>query len=244
MAEATEQEVAEYPEIEGMDMDYVTSNREDEFSTIDHESESKKFQSLYDKERARNEELARYKPIANMLEARPDAVEALQRVISGGQPIQAKHLQMTEEEFSPWKAFFDPNSESYKHVQEQVNSAVNKGVQQQMAVVQEQVFMNDLKKDLKEGYNFDDAMVEDFVKFFSTPKEDLPFETLVDVYLKTNNKSEDRSKPASSLDIVRANKQNPQTPGSMQGAGVAPRSDQDRVFDNIKKAGGIGNRLP
>jgi hypothetical protein len=86
-------------------------------------------------------------------------------------------------------------------------------------------------------------MVDDFVQFYSTPKEDLPFEALVDVYLKTNGR-EERSKPSSSLDIVRANKQAPRTPGSVQGAGATPRSDEDKVWDNIKNAGGFGNRLP
>ncbi len=243
MAEATTQEVTEYPEIEGMGMDYVAGDEEAEFSSVDYESESKKFQSLYDRAQARNEELEKYQPLVDLLETRPDLVQTLQSAIAGGQPIQAKNLQMTEEEFSPWKAFFDPNSESYRHVQTQVNEAVDRGVQQRMAVVQEQVFMNDLRKDLKDSYKFDDDMVEDFVKFYSTPKEDLPFETLVDVYLKTNGR-EERSKPSSSLDVVRANKQAPRTPGSVQGAGATPRSDEDKVWDNIKNAGGFGNRLP
>ena len=189
------------------------------------------------------EEQKNYQPLVDLLETRPDLVQTLQSAIAGGQPIQAKNLQMTEEEFSPWKAFFDPNSESYRHVQTQVNEAVDRGVQQRMAVVQEQVFMNDLRKDLKDSYKFDDDMVEDFVKFYSTPKEDLPFETLVDVYLKTNGR-EERSTPSSSLDVVRANKQAPRTPGSVQGAGATPRSDEDKVWDNIKNAGGFGNRLP
>ena len=243
MAEATTQEVTEYPEIEGVDMDYVAGNEEAEFSNMDYESEAKKFQSMYDRAQSRNEELEKYQPLVDLLEPRPDLVQTLQQAIAGGQPIQAQSLQMTEDEFSPWKAFFDPNSESYRHVQTQVNEAVDRGVQQRMAVVQEQVFMNDLRKDLKDSYKFDDEMVEDFVKFYSTPKEDLPFETLVDVYLKTNGR-EERSKPSSSLDIVRANKQAPRTPGSVQGTGATPKTEEEKVWDNIKNAGGFGNRLP
>ena len=243
MAEATTQEVTEYPEIEGMDVDYVAGDEEAEFSSVDYESEAKKFQSLYDRAQARNEELEKYQPLVDLLETRPDLVQTLQSAIAGGQPIQAQNLQMTEEEFSPWKAFFDPNSESYRHVQTQVNEAVDRGVQQRMAVVQEHVFMNDLRKDLKDSYKFDDDMVEDFVKFYSTPKEDLPFETLVDVYLKTNGR-EERSKPSSSLDIVRANKQAPRSPGSVQGTGATPKTEEEKVWDNIKNAGGFGNRLP
>ena len=243
MAEATTQEVTEYPEIEGVDMDYVAGNEEAEFSNMDYESEAKKFQSMYDRAQSRNEELEKYQPLVDLLETRPDLVQTLQQAIAGGQPIQAQNLQMTEDEFSPWKAFFDPGSESYQHVQKQVNEAVDRGVQQRMAVVQEQVFMNDLRKDLKDSYKFDDEMVEDFVKFYSTPKEDLPFETLVDVYLKTNGR-EERAKPSSSLDIVRANKQAPRTPGSVQGTGATPKTEEEKVWDNIKNAGGFGNRLP
>ena len=243
MAEATTPELNAYPEIEGMDVDYVAGDEEAEFLSVDYESEAKKFQSMYDRAQSRNEELEKYQPLVDLLETRPDLVQTLQQAIAGGQPIQAKNLRMTEDEFSPWKAFFDPNSESYRHVQKQVNEAVDRGVQQRMAVVQEQVFMNDLRKDLKDAYKFDDDMVEDFVQFYSTPKEDLPFETLVDVYLKTNGR-EERSKPSSSLDVVRANKQAPRTPGSVQGAGATPRSEEDKVWDSIKNAGGFGNRLP
>ena len=244
MAEATTQEATEYPEIEGYNPDgYVADSEETEFSSVDYESEAKKFQSMYDRAQSRNQELEKYQPLVDLLETRPDLVQTLQSAIVGGQPVQARDLRMTEDEFSPWKAFFDPGSESYKHVQKQVNEAVGRGVQQQMAVVKEQVFMNDLRKDLKDKYKFDDSMVEDFVQFYSTPKEDLPFETLVDVYLKTNGR-EERSKPSSSLDIVRANKQAPRSPGSVQGTGATPKTEEEKVWDNIKNAGGFGNRLP
>tara|TARA_R110000824_G_scaffold37497_3_gene115019 strand:- start:6975 stop:7721 length:747 start_codon:yes stop_codon:yes gene_type:complete len=246
-------EVTEYPEVEGYDSGQVNGTEEgydennDQFQEVDSSGErsgERKFQSMYDREAAKNRRFEKYTPLIERLENDPEFVQTMQSAITNGQSTKNQPNSISEDEFSPWDAFLNPNSDSYQHVQKEVQKAVSRGVQQQMTAVKEQVFMNDLKRDLQERYDFDDNMVDDFIQFYSTPKEDLPFEALVDVYLKTNNKSEDRSKPASSLDVVRANKQNPQTPGSMQGAGVKPRSDQDRVFDGIKKAGGIGNRLP
>ena len=253
MAEATTQEATEYSGITdvnagqvadtGSDYQYAGDETgETDFSSSDYDTEARKFQSMYDREVAKNKEMGKYEPLIELVESRPDLVQTLQTAIVGGQPATAQQKKISEDEFSPWKAFFDPRSESYQHVQKEMQKAVNRGVQQQMGAVKEQVFMNDLKRDLKENYNFNDNMVDDFVQFYSTPKEDLPFEALVDVYLKTNG-SEERSKPSSSLDIVRANKQSPRSAGIVQGQAPRPKSERDQVWDGIMNAS-TARRLP
>jgi len=215
------------------------SQEEEVYETEDN-SEVRKFQSMYDRSEAENnklkskvEAMEKYQPVVNLLESRPDLVSMIQDNISG----QGKQEQtMTEDEFNPWDAYYKPESPSYKLRMNEQKKVVDSTVGRHMAVLQEQMFVNNLQSDLKSKYNFTDDQAGRFVKFFSQPKENLSIETLVDVFLKTEDGGQ-TAKPNSSLDQVRANKQSPRSPGVIQGQQPETKSGKDQIWDQVIKAG-------
>lgn len=219
-------------------MDETSEDFEQEIPEVDHESEVRKFQSMYDKTQVENDklesrvnDLEKYMPLVDLLESRPDLVGMIQENISG----QGKQEGIAEDEFNPWDAFYKPESPSYKMRQKDQQKMVDGAVSRQMAAVQEQMFMNNLQGDLKSRYKFTEDQSNRFVKFFSQPKENLSLETLVDVFLKTENDTTTR--PRSSLDTVRANKKSPRSPGVIQGQAPTTKSAKDQVWESVVGAG-------
>lgn len=212
---------------------------------VDYEGEVRKFQSMYDRAQSENQklgsrvqELEKYMPVVNLLESRPDLVGMIQDNLSGG---ESKEAQPAEDEFNPWDAFYKPDSASYKMRKKDQQNMVDSAVSRHMAALQEQMFMTNLQNDLKSRYKFTDDQSDRFVKFFSQPKENLSLETLVDVFLKTEN--ETTARPNSSIDAVRANKQSPRSPGVIQGQAPTTKSQKDKVWDQVVSAGSRSNVL-
>lgn len=236
--------MAETNEASEISQDFESENIEsvdeiEEPVEVDYEGEIRKFQSLYDKTQAENQklggrvkELEKYKPVVDLLESRPDLVGMIQDNISGE---GKKESQPAEDEFNPWDAFYKPESPSYKMRQKDQQNMVDSAVGRHMAAMQEQMFMTNLQNDLKSKYKFTDDQAGRFLNFFSQPKENLSLETLVDVFLKTEN--ETTARPNSSIDAVRANKQSPRSPGVIQGQQPATKSGEDKIWDQVIKAG-------
>ena len=218
---------------------------ESESIEVDNEGEVRKFQSLYDKAQSDNQrlggrvkELEKYMPVVDLLESRPDLVGMIQDNLSGQ---GSKEAQPAEDEFNPWDAFYKPESPSYQMRKKDQQNMVDSAVGRHMAALQEQMFMTNLQNDLKSRYRFTDDQSSRFVKFFSQPKENLSLETLVDVFLKTENETTVR--PNSSIDAVRANKQSPRSPGVIQGQAPANKSQKDKLWDEVIGAGSRTNVL-
>ena len=49
------------------------------------------------------------------MESRPDVVEGIKSMVSG-QPNPAESISMDKDEFDPWEAYNDPQSQSYHSV--------------------------------------------------------------------------------------------------------------------------------
>ena len=76
--------------------------------------DAKKFQSMYDKRTAEYEklnyeveELRKYKQLGEVLEKRPDVVEAMRNTLSGNKVDNEPQAQVVNEEsFDPWEAYY------------------------------------------------------------------------------------------------------------------------------------------
>ena len=106
---------------------------------VEEESESRKFQSMYDRSQAELQDLKKYEPLVNLLESRPDLVKTLQAGISQPQGTQESSPGIGKDEFNPWDAFTEDNSASSQHVKNKIESMVNERVSKQAAKQQAQM---------------------------------------------------------------------------------------------------------
>ena len=126
---------------------------QEEVPAVDYEAEAKKFQSMYDRSQAENAKLQQGAQILQLLEQRPDLVQVLEDGIAGNRTQQQPEPTVVKDDFNPWDAFTDKNSESGKYVnnqinnmiQQRLNSALSQQQQQMQAEMQMQNTVNELR---------------------------------------------------------------------------------------------------
>jgi len=204
--------------------------------------DAKKFQSMYDKRTAEYEklnyeveELRKYKQLGEVLEKRPDVVDAMRNTLSGNKVDNEPQAQVVNEEsFDPWEAYYKPGSPSYEMRVGQEKALVNEAVQQQFSGLQRQMAVNNLKQDLTNKYGFDDPkMADDFISFATTPREELPLDMLVDVYRKYKGGEE---KVSQNLEAVQRSQKIAPTAGVVQGAAPEKPNELEDVWTGVMGA--------
>jgi len=220
----------------------------------DWEGETRKFQSMYDKQKADYEKLQgdyqNLKPMSELqqvLESRPDVVEAMRDKLEGKNSQETIHEQddpdtVDESSFDPWEAYYKPESASYKMRTSQEKALVDEAVGQHMSQIQGQVALQNLRNELSSNYNMSDEKdINDFIDFATTPRDQLPIELLIDVYRKHYNKGADNVSP--NMEAVKAAQSIPRTAGILQGGEAPRKNEQDSAWDRILQAGQAG-RIP
>jgi len=255
-----EHAVDENMEAQGEGLDRAPSiiadegNEEEVNYATDWENESRKFQSMYDKQKAEYESLQGevqtlepLKQLQSVLESRPDVVQAIQERLEG-RPAANNEAQSTENEvdetsFDPWEAYYKPDSPSYKLRVGKEKALVNEAVSEQMAGIQSQVAMQNLKSELKSKYNMtDDNEIDQFINFAMTPREQLPVDFLINVYKQFYNKG--TNAPSSeNIQAVAETQAMPRSAGVLQGGDPKVKSEVDVSWDRILKAGNAGRLL-
>ena len=220
----------------------------------DWENETRKFQSMYDKQKADYESLqSEYQQLAPMselqkvLESRPDVVEAIRDKLEGKSNQETIREEddtnvIDESSFDPWEAYYKPESASYKMRTTQEKALVDEAVGQHMSQIQGQVALQNLRNELSSNYNMQDEKdISDFIEFATTPRDQLPIDLLIDVYRKYYNKGTDNVSP--NMEAVRATQSIPKTAGILQGGEAPRKNEQDSAWDRILQAGQAG-RIP
>mgnify|MGYP003142937784 FL=1 len=217
----------------------------------DWEQESRKFQSMYDKQKAEFDALSSQiqplQQLQSVLESRPDVVQALQQKLEG-KPTQNNETKsqdniVDENSFDPWEAYYKPDSPSYKLRVEKEKALVNEAVSEQMAGIQSQVAMQNLKTELKGKYGMnDDKEIDDFINFAMTPRDQLPVDFLIDVYRQFYNKGEN-APSSENIQAVTETQAMPRSAGVLQGGEPNVKSELDVSWDRILKAGNAGRLL-
>ena len=219
--------------------------QQDETISIDYEAESKKFQSMYDRAQADNARLKQLEPLGQLLEQRPDLVKVLENGIANPQGGQKPEPVMSNDDFNPWEAFTDDNSQSSQYVSNKIDAVVNNRIKSEMAKQQQQMqaemAMNDTVNKLRGIYKMSDNDIRDFLTFTTQPKEKVGLDNLVKLYKLQNGTSVENN---DTMEAVSAAKQAPRTAGVLQGSTPeSPKSDQDKVWDSIMGSGS-GTALP
>ena len=220
----------------------------------DWEGETRKFQSMYDKQKADYEKLqGDYKNLQPMselqqvLESRPDVVEAIRDKLEGKSSQETIREQddpntVDESSFDPWEAYYKPESASYKMRTSQEKALVDEAVGKHMSQIQGQVALQNLRNELSSSYDMhDEKDINDFIDFATTPRDQLPIELLIDVYRKHYNKGADNVSP--NMEAVKVAQSIPRTAGILQGGEPPRKNEQDSAWDRILQAGQAG-RIP
>ena len=207
---------------------------ESETYQVDWENETRKFQSMYDKQKSENHKMKQdMQHIANNIKQTQSDVN--------------KKPSLPEDEFNPWDAYYKPESESYKFRQQKEHEVVNQAIGQQNAQMQEQMLINNTMNDLRGVHNMQESEVREFMDWSTDPGSSMTLDTLVDVFKSRNQQSGvlPSSEPIpDSFQAVKAAREAPRTAGVLQGQQAnQPKSEQDAMWDAVVSAGSRSNVL-
>lgn len=219
----------------------------------DWEQESRKFQSMYDRQKAEYDSLQSQvqsleplKQLQNVLESRPDVVQAIQERLEGKPAQDNTKSSLTPEgideaSFDPWEAYYKPESPSYKLRVAQEKALVQEAVSEQMAGIQSQVAMQNLKNELRTNYGINDEKeMDDFINFAMSPRDQLPVDFLISVFRQYKNNGTPELVPSENLEAVKNVQAMPKSAGVLQGGDPKQKSELDVSWDRILKAGNAG----
>ena len=211
-------------------------------TSTDWESQAKYFQSEKDKLHTENQKLKDYEKVGKLLESRPDIVQTISGMVQGGQPAQAEKVTLEKDEFDPWEAYNDPASKSYKFRQQELQDSINSAVEGQMAGVQKQVGMNELKSQLaSKGLN--DTEINSFVEFASKNPAEYGVDGAINMWRSVPQEQPAQDDNGNPLDAVRQNQAVPQQAGVLSGEQSVRKDEKDSMWDSITKAGSRANVL-
>ena len=217
------------------------STTQNEDSSNDWESQAKYFQSEKDKLHAENQKLKEYEKVGQLLESRPDIVQAISGMVQGGQPATAERISLDKDEFDPWEAYNDPASKSYKFRQQELQDSINSAVQSQVAGVQKEVGMTKLQNELA-AKGLTPEEINSFVDFASKNPAEYGVDGAINMWRAVTQQPQ-QDENGNPLDAIRENQAVPQQAGILTGEQPVRKSDDDAVWEGILKAGSRTNVL-
>jgi hypothetical protein len=206
-----------------------------ESEAVDWETEAKKFQSMYDKKTAEHENLTRESQdllvLKDTLNSRPELVDVIEKNLAGeSEAGNNSGESTTPDNFDPWDAYYKPESESYKFRVGQEKKLVHETVDNELARLKNEMAMNNLQSELVSKHNLGTDDAQEFLRFATTPKANLPIETLIKVWKEGKGIS---AKPNENKQAVKAAKSVPKPAGVLQGGEQPQASEGDKVWDRI-----------
>ena len=218
---------------------------QEEVPAVDYQAEAKKFQSMYDRSQAENARLQQGAQILQLLEQRPDLVQVLEDGIAGNRTQQQPEQIVGKDDFNPWDAFTDENSESGRYVNNKIENMVQQRLQsalsQQQQQIQAEMQMQNTVNELRGTYKMSDGDIQEFLQFTTQPKERVGLNNLVKLWQMQNGQSVANN---DTMEAVTAAQQAPRTAGVLQGEPPMPKkNDTDNMFDSIMATSSSG-RLP
>ena len=203
---------------------------------VDWENETKKFQSMYDKQKAQNDKMKQ-------------DMEYLASEFARNQKATnvSNNSSLPEDEFNPWDAYYKPESPSYKFRQQREQEVVSQAMQQQSAKLEEQMLLSNTMNELRNSHRMTESEVREFMEWSTDPGSSMTLDTLVDVFKsrKSSNGVLPSQEPVQdSFGAVQAAKEAPRTAGVLQGQEAnQPKSGKDQMWDVIMSAGSRTNVL-
>ena len=205
-------------------------SQQDLSSDVPQEDDVRKFQSMYDKAQA---ELDKVKPVAKLFQDNPELVDDVRSHLTGGKG-QDKEIKINEEEFNPWDAYTNPNSKSYALRQQEIDDAVSSRMSDYMGRLEAQRQVDSLRMRAQSEFKLSNNDAEEFVEFVTKPKDQLPLDTLFNVWNTNKNGLPQLNE---NIESVKRTQQRPKSAGLVQGGQPPKKSDEDNMWSNIMKAG-------
>jgi len=204
---------------------------------VDWENETRKFQSMYDKQKVENDKMKQ-------------DMEYVVGEIAKNQKqsnVNSKEPSLPEDEFNPWDAYYKPDSPSFKFRQKQEVQVVNQAIGHQNAQMQEQMLINNTMNDLRGTHKMTESEVREFMEWSTDPGSSMTLDTLVDVFQSRSQNSgvlPSNEPVPDSFGAVKAAREAPRTAGVLQGQEAnQPKSEQDAMWDAVVSAGSRSNVL-
>jgi len=210
----------------------------------DWESQAKYFQSEKDKLHTENQKLKQYEQVGQMLESRPDIVQAVSGMLQGGQPaVQEQRVELSKDEFDPWEAYNDPSSMSYKFRQQELQDTINEAVSNQVGDVKKEVGMSKLQTELtNKGLN--PEQIQSFMDFASKNPAEYGIDGAINMWQAVTQQPTESTNNPNPLDAIRQNQSIPQQAGILNGQQPVKQSEGDTVWKGILGADRVANKLP
>jgi hypothetical protein len=205
-------------------------SQQDLSSDVPQEDDVRKFQSMYDKAQA---ELDKVKPVAKLFQDNPELVDVVRDHLTGGKG-QDKEIKINEEEFNPWDAYTNPNSKSYALRQQEIDDAVSSRMSDYMGRLEAQRQVDSRRMRAQSEFKLSNNDAEEFVEFVTKPKDQLPLDTLFNVWNTNKNGLPQLNQ---NIESVKRTQQRPKSAGLVQGGQPPKKSDEDNMWSNIMKAG-------
>ena len=215
-----------------------------EHSETNWEESAKYFQSEKDKLSAENEQLKKYEKVGKMLESRPDLVQTLMGQLQNGngQPTSPQAIDMSQDEFDPWEAFNDPKSKSYQYREQQMNQQIESRVEERLSGLQKQMGQAQLQNQVVNDGLVTREELPQFMDFVNKHPAEYGLGNVVKMFRAVNAENP-ATETLNPLDQVRQNQQAPTPAGILNGEQPQRKSDSDKMWDSIMKAGKRSNVL-
>jgi hypothetical protein len=210
-------------------------------SDNDWESQAKYHQSEKDKLYAENQKLKQYEQVGQMLESRPDIVQAVSGMLQGGQLTQQpERIELSKDEFDPWEAYNDPSSKSYQfrqqELQDTINNAVENQVGAQVGAVQKEIGMSKLQTELtNKGLN--PEQIQSFMDFASKNPAEYGIDGAINMWQSVTQQPTEGETKQNPLDAIRQNQAVPQQAGVLNGQQPVRKDEKQAMWDSIVNAG-------
>ncbi len=192
------------------------------------EDEVKKWQSMYDKSSADNAKLQ--SSITEYLSIQQENQK---------QTPQPEQVQMSEDEFNPWDAYYKPDSASYKMRTEREQQLVHSVVDKEIGRMQSEMTMNNTRNELRNSHNMNDNDINEFLDFVSQPKSNVPVGSLVNLWREQTGKSMSRQ----TVQVPQTKQAAPRTAGTQSNQVPVRKSNESKAWDTLLGASKAG-RLP
>ena len=206
-------------------------------SGSDWESQAKYFQSEKDKLHTENQKLKQYEQVGQMLESRPDIVQAVSGMLQGGQQAeQPQRVELSKDEFDPWEAYNDPSSKSYQFRQQELQDTINQAVSSQVGDVKKEVGMSKLQTELaNKGLN--PEQINSFMDFASKNPAEYGIDGAINMWQSVTQQPTEGESKESPLDAIRQNQAVPQQGGVLNGQQPIKKDEKQAMWDSIVNAG-------
>ena len=209
------------------------------------EDSAKYFQSEKDKLYAENQKIKdsmkKYESLGEFIDSRPDVQDYLKQAIDGKENLPQAETLTPPEEFDPWEAYNDPNSESFKYRATMEQNAINQAVSASQKKLDGQLkvekqmreFDNELSQ---QGLDANDKQA--FYNFANTPLTELGTDTLVKMWQAADGRVNTPSNASGprEFESVRRTQAEPTPVGILQGEQPPKPNLDDDVWNRIVAA--------